>query len=195
MLDVARRRIGERFGARLVLRQASAEATSLPSASCDFVLARLLFQHLREPRLVAREARRILKPGGRLVITDIDDELFGIVEPPVPGLDGLLRTYGEAQAQRGGNRQVGRWLVFLLREAGFVDVDIESIAIHSDQAGLAECFPQLDPAPLQSLAAAGYLSSDEYAALRAAQAEFLAAESPFALVLLLMACGTKPSGE
>jgi ubiquinone/menaquinone biosynthesis C-methylase UbiE len=192
MLQLARKRLGDRVGQQITLAQAQAEATRLPADTYDFVIARLLFQHLTDPLSAAQEAWRILKPGGKLVITDVDDGLFGVVEPRVPGLARVLTRYGEAQAQRGGNRRIGRSLVRLLRTAGFIQVDIESIAIHSDEAGLAECFPQLDPAPLQSLVAAGHLSQQEYTVLREAYQAFLGTAEPFVLILLFMACGIKP---
>jgi SAM-dependent methyltransferase len=167
-----------------------AEQTALPGNSFDFAVARLLFQHLSEPAAVVREAMRLLKPGGKLVITDDDDGLFGIVEPPIPQLNELLAKYGEAQARRGGNRRIGRWLPRLLLNNGFVDVEFESVVTHSHHAGLSRCFPQLDAAPLNWLVREGHLTPQERDALSAAHAEFLAAE-PFAIVLLFMACGAK----
>jgi len=187
-------RVRERLGDRFTLRRARAEETGLPSDSFDFAIARLLLQHLTNPALALREAHRILKPGGKLVIIDVDDELFGLVEPPVPGLDQLLTKGGEAQASRGGNRHIGRWLVQLLQDAGFTELQFEIIAIHSTQAGLAATFPQLDPAALDYLVQVGTLSPAEHAALSAARQEFMAAENPLAITLLLMACGGKPTG-
>jgi ubiquinone/menaquinone biosynthesis C-methylase UbiE len=189
MLERARECLGD----RATFVNAPAHATGLPAESFDFVLARLLLQHVRDPRLVVKEARRLLGPGGKLIITDIDDELFGIVEPRVPGLRRVLARYGQAQAARGGNRRIGRTLVRLLRDAHFTDTELECVSIHSDDAGLDACFPQLDPAPLRSLMAGGHLSQLEYAALRRARQTLRDAAEPFALVLIFMACGTKPA--
>ena len=187
MLSHARAQLGDRAS----VVQARVDNTGIQEHSFDFVLARLVFQHLREPLAVATEARRLLKPGGRFVVTDIDDDLFGIVEPSVPGFTKLLARYGEAQAARGGNRRVGRTLLRLLREAGFDELELDCIAVNSDESGIDACFPQLDPAPLSALAAAGHLSNSEYAELRTARKKFDAAADRFALVLLFMACGTK----
>ena len=187
MLDVARERLGNRF----TFVEARADATRLPVNAFDFVIARFLFQHLADPVLVAREALRVLKPGGKLVIIDVDDDLFGVVEPHVPGLRRLLARYGEVQAAGGGNRRVGRSLLRILRTAGFAEPQIEAIAIHSDESGLAECFPQLDPAPLRAMVAAGQLSQEEFAKFRLAHEEFIGANDPYALVLIFAAYGVK----
>jgi ubiquinone/menaquinone biosynthesis C-methylase UbiE len=45
-----------------------AEAIPLPDASCDLVLMFLSFHHVRDRPAAAREIRRVLGPGGRLLI-------------------------------------------------------------------------------------------------------------------------------
>lgn len=68
MLGHARRRLGDRPSAA-VLR---ADATRLPfaDATFDVVYARGLLHHLNDPGAGAREAARVLKPGGSLVTLD-----------------------------------------------------------------------------------------------------------------------------
>ncbi len=45
-----------------------AEAIPLPDASCDLVLMFLSFHHVRDRPAAVREIRRVLKPGGRVLI-------------------------------------------------------------------------------------------------------------------------------
>ena len=69
MLTQARRRFAEqRFEAR------AGEIDSLPlrTADVDVVLANMVLHHANDPPRAIREMSRVLKPSGRLVITDAD---------------------------------------------------------------------------------------------------------------------------
>lgn len=159
--------------------------------SYDFAYARLVFQHLPDPISTAKEIRRVLKPGGRLVIYDIDDEIFGLFQPALPEISIAIEKMGQAQAAGGGNRNVGRSLWRILKAAGFINLDLEIIATHSDDIGIEPFLPQLDPDRMLRLVKMGLLSEQELDKIRTARATFLTAPDKFILMLSLMACGEK----
>jgi hypothetical protein len=135
---------------------------------------------------------RTLKPGGKLVIIDSDDAIWGLSEPAIPELSAVLQVYGQAQAMQGGNRLVGRFLVRLLQQAGCINPDLEVLVSHSDLIGLDALLPHLDPDRLMPLVSCGALPADALDAYRASHRTFTGADSPQLIMLLLMACGQKP---
>lgn len=70
MLAVARRRLGE----RAELKSGWAEAIPYPDESFDAVISCNMFHYIRRPAEALAEMRRVLRPGGRLVITDWCDD-------------------------------------------------------------------------------------------------------------------------
>jgi phosphatidylethanolamine/phosphatidyl-N-methylethanolamine N-methyltransferase len=69
MLNHARRK-AERFGSRVTLELGDAQALSYPDASFDVVAATFLFCSVPDPVLGLTEARRVLKPGGQLLLLE-----------------------------------------------------------------------------------------------------------------------------
>jgi len=171
---------------------ASVTDTQLPANSYDYAYARLLFQHLPNPGEAAREIYRVLKPGGKFVIYDIDDEMFGIISPPVPSWKKVSKMLAQAQAARGGNRYIGRQLWRILEAAGFRNIDLEIIAIHSDKLGLEAFYPQIALNRLQPYKYSGIITDENYEQLRKEREMFLESEAPYILMLALMVCGEKP---
>ena len=174
--------------------EASVTETGLPDNSFDFAYARLLYQHLSDPIKASREIWRILKPGGKLVIYDIDDEIFGIIDPPVPEWSIVVEKMGKIQEARGGNRRIGRLLWRILKEAGFQNLDLEMIATHTDDLGIEAFLPQLDPDRLVPLIQAGMISKEEIDRIRNSRRKFLNSPSPYILTLSMMVCGEKQLG-
>ena len=69
MLDAARQRLqGE---ANVTIAEGSLEALPLGDASLDVAVLMLVLHHVAEPSRVLREARRVLRGGGRLLIADM----------------------------------------------------------------------------------------------------------------------------
>jgi len=57
---------------RLTALEGGAERLPVPDASVDFVFANMFLHHVDDPSRAIAEMARILRPGGRLVITDLD---------------------------------------------------------------------------------------------------------------------------
>lgn len=57
---------------RLHVLEGAADRLPLPDASVDCAFANMLLHHVDDPASAIAEMARILKPGGRLVITDLD---------------------------------------------------------------------------------------------------------------------------
>lgn len=69
MLKAARQRTARL--ANVELRQGDLESLPLDTASCDAALLLLVLSYLPQPLAALREAQRILKPSGRLVVVDL----------------------------------------------------------------------------------------------------------------------------
>jgi ubiquinone/menaquinone biosynthesis C-methylase UbiE len=71
MLEVCRQRI-ERGGLENVeLRQGDAESLPIADGECDTAFSSMLLHHLADPAAGVREMARIVRPGGRVVISDL----------------------------------------------------------------------------------------------------------------------------
>jgi ubiquinone/menaquinone biosynthesis C-methylase UbiE len=56
---------------RVDLRHADAKALPFPDGSFDAVFSNTILHHIPDPRLFLKEARRVLRPGGALLIRDL----------------------------------------------------------------------------------------------------------------------------
>jgi len=191
-LDFARARMEPQAGDRIRWITGKAEQTRLPDRSFDIVYARLVFYYLPDPLAAAAEARRLLKPGGRFVVTDSDDGLFGLTVPDLPELELLLARVGESKSRSGGDRRRARRLRNILAKAGFDPIDVEAVASDSAELGAARFFPLFDPEPLRRLVLSGDITSAEAARLAEARERFLADPDVYVLRILLMLCGRNP---
>ncbi len=73
MLLEQRRKFPEAVASkRLVLRRASAEELPVADGSIDAVVANMVLHHVEDPPTAIREMARVLRPGGELVISDLD---------------------------------------------------------------------------------------------------------------------------
>jgi SAM-dependent methyltransferase len=97
-----------------------------PSRTYDFVYARFLLSHLPDPLAAAVALHRHVRPGGLVVLEDIDAS-GTFAWPPCPALERYQELYASVVRGRGGNPDIGTRLPELLLDAGFDDVDINVV--------------------------------------------------------------------
>ncbi|WP_245995890.1 methyltransferase domain-containing protein [Paenibacillus taihuensis] len=161
----------------------------------DFVIARLLFLHIHDPLLAAREIYRVLKPGGKLVIIDVDDGIFGVVHPDLDVLPTVLKKVANHMAKKGGNRHIGRSVPRLLSQAGFTQIDMDTVTKHSDIHGIAGFKRQFDSKRFAAFFHSGIITEQEYERMSSASEQLFNDTESYAMMLFVMAYGQKPKFE
>ena len=76
MLDA----LEEKFSSGVEVRRGFADDIPISDDAVDYVFANMYLHHVEEPAHAIREMVRILKPGGRLVITDLDAHQFEFLQ-------------------------------------------------------------------------------------------------------------------
>ena len=130
-VDLSHERLNAGSGAGIGgLAGARATADHLPFAggSFDLVYSRFLLQYLADPASALTEMRRVARPGGTVVLQDLDSQLVNNY-PPDEVLEGLM---GEFLAASKGSLDVfiGRKLYSLATTAGLKEVTVRTNAYH-----------------------------------------------------------------
>lgn len=131
MVEVGRRRAEELGLENVEHRVLDAEDIDLPDDSVDGVLCRWGYMLMSNPAAALAETRRVLRPGGRLVLSvwgrPEDNPWAAVVarflverghmQPPAPGAPGVFSMGSEERTRT------------LLGDAGFRDVETEEIPV------------------------------------------------------------------
>lgn len=103
--------------------QASAEELPFADASFDLVCSRYSAHHWTKLEAALAEMRRVLKPGGHLLLIDVQGEEDALVDSHLQAIE-LLRDRSHVR-----NRSVSQWRG-LLKSAGFDHVDHQGWPVH-----------------------------------------------------------------
>lgn len=106
-----------------------------PSELFDVVYARFLLTHLPNPSDVIGAMRQSIRPGGVIIVEDIDYRGH-FAEPECPALNRSVEFYMKSVRIRGADPNIGPRLPGLLREAGIEDVQMRLVQPAALQGGI-----------------------------------------------------------
>ncbi|MEX2080348.1 MAG: methyltransferase domain-containing protein, partial [Dehalococcoidia bacterium] len=109
------------------IRFARADGRDLPFEAGEFdaVFLCAVLQHVGDPETVVAEARRVLRPGGLLAVTDADLG-SAILWPEDATVTGWMELSERFRVADGGTPRIGRMLPGLLANSGFRDIHTNS---------------------------------------------------------------------
>lgn len=136
-------------------------AESLPGdETYDLVYSRFLLSHLTDPAAVLQRMRHALRPGGQVVIEDIDITSH-THWPPSRAFKRYIEIYSATAAAHGAHSSIGPALPGLLVDAGFADVDV-SISMPVFRQGEGKSIARITLANIADAAiAAGFTTPEE----------------------------------
>jgi ubiquinone/menaquinone biosynthesis C-methylase UbiE len=105
-------------------RQADVRKLDLPEGTFDYVWSQFVLEYLKEPEAALAELIRVTRPGGRVVISEVDEPGRHIWPCP-PDIEEGFRKFNAAVAAAGLDLQVGRKMFYFFRRAG-----LEQIRVH-----------------------------------------------------------------
>lgn len=126
-LAVARGTPAAAGAAAITYRAASAYEPGLPEGQYDVAFIRLVLCHLKEPEKAVAAMARLLRPGGRLVLVDMDMYSF-LAMPPSPHYLRWLEQARGHQRSIGVDYAIGTRLHELLSGAG-----LDTVFLAADQ--------------------------------------------------------------
>lgn len=135
LVTVAREHLAKAGMDDCQVQQGSAEEPNLPAASFDFIVLRLVLEHVVDPLVALAEMKKLLRPGGRIAIISNDFDFHLRTWPPVPELDDLYDAYIASRRADGGDPCIGRRVPGLLHDAGLRVVGFESEIAHNHLEG------------------------------------------------------------
>lgn len=183
--------IPDQYKDRIEVLHGDISELELEECTYDIVYARLVLQHVHNVDKALDKIYNVLKPGGKIIITDIDEGLFGIVDPPIKELAYVLGQHIEEQVIEGGDRYIGRKFWRMLKRANFAKVGLDLLPVNSDELGIQAFIPQLDFEEMKTMVDNNLLVDEDIEKVKIASEKFINSEYPFVLLVLFFVIGTK----
>jgi ubiquinone/menaquinone biosynthesis C-methylase UbiE len=180
---------------KLVFIRGDAQDLPFKDNTFDVVYCRYILEHVPDPLRMLQEARRVLKPGGKLFIQE-NSILILKLYPECVVFDQVWNAFARYQSHIGGDAMIGLKLYDLLKRAGFKEPALSMAPeIHYRESGTH--IPWIDNlignirSAKDQLIAGHYISEEQYnEALRELE-EFKANENASSYFYWNRARGTK----
>jgi ubiquinone/menaquinone biosynthesis C-methylase UbiE len=116
---------------RFEIHQMSADNLELEPLAYDGAFICWLLEHVPDPGKVLSEARRVLRPGADIVITEVMNSSF-FLDPYSPHVWKYWMAFNDFQHDHAGDPFIGAKLGNLLNSVGFRDIKTEVKTWHFD---------------------------------------------------------------
>ena len=126
---MAARRAGEEGLANLTFQQADLYRLPFADGVFDVAFCRYTFEYLSRPEQALREMKRVVRPGGRVVVGDLDGN--GLFHYPIPpDLERRLQDLFGRLQKVGFDPMIGRKLYNLFYRVGFRRIQVQAMPHH-----------------------------------------------------------------
>ena len=89
----------------------------LPAASFDFIFTKMVLLFMPDLDRVVAEFMRLLKPGGKLLVSDITT--YWHISPPNPAVEKVIARSRQYFCDNGANPEIARFLPHAISKGGF----------------------------------------------------------------------------
>ena len=109
---------------------ADAEYLPFEANTYDAALTIWMLEHAQHPERIMSEMYRVLRPGGRILLTEVDNSTFGFT-PENPVIEGWWQKFNACQQRGGSDPYIGQRLERIARDAGYIEINADILDIVS----------------------------------------------------------------
>ena len=117
---------------RFEIMKMDAQKMSFPNDTFQGAFFCWVLEHIPDPLRVLSEVRRVLKPGSKVVLTEVMNFSF-FLDPYCPAIWKFWMAMNDHQYDKGGDPFIGVKLPTMLRDTGFTDVKTEMKTFYADK--------------------------------------------------------------